>query len=404
MITLLLLGLILVLLVRFTDLTWSDNGKAVLGYHEERGEWVINDWELRNLKGADGPYIFEKDSVLDCYYVDTKNKLYQESKVIKGDSGWNGCFFSSVEPAGGAVDSFRCCLQPPFIPESSFAEFPEKVVVISDVEGNFTGFYSFLLNNGIIDEKFNWSFGKGHLVLLGDFMDRGDHVTQVLWLIYKLEKEAMQAGGFVHFVLGNHELLNFQYDTRYVNHKYIAIAQMVSGEKDNKLAYKQLFSSNNLVYNWLKTKPFILKMGPVVFIHGGLSEEVLSSPKNIVELNEVGRQLLSGSEIDSTYRNILIGPKGLLWFRGLVMDYKESYKKLPEEKLDLILHHLQAKTVVLGHTVVPDISADYNGKVFRIDVKHGKAMSSGLTKGLLMEGNTIFAIDDLQNKRPIGTF
>ena len=210
MITLLLLGLILVLLVRFTDLTWSDNGKAVLGYHEERGEWVINDWELRNLKGADGPYIFEKDSVLDCYYVDTKNKLYQESKVIKGDSGWNGCFFSSVEPAGGAVDSFRCCLQPPFIPESSFAEFPEKVVVISDIEGNFTGFYSFLRNNGIIDEKFNWSFGKGHLVLLGDFMDRGDHVTQVLWLIYKLEKEAMQAGGFVHFVLGNHELLNFQ--------------------------------------------------------------------------------------------------------------------------------------------------------------------------------------------------
>jgi len=48
------------------------------------------------------------------------------------------------------------------------------------------------------------------LVLVGDCVDRGQEVTQVLWLIYKLEIAAKNKGGSVHFVLGNHEIMNFQ--------------------------------------------------------------------------------------------------------------------------------------------------------------------------------------------------
>mgnify|MGYP000951887711 CR=1 FL=1 len=75
----------------------------------------------------------------------------------------------------------------------------------------------------MIDQNLNWTFGKGHLVLVGDFVDRGVFVTQVLWLIYKLEQDAENQGGQVHFVIGNHELKAMQGNTMSASPKYFRI-------------------------------------------------------------------------------------------------------------------------------------------------------------------------------------
>jgi len=46
-------------------------------------------------------------------------------------------------------------------------------------------------------------------------MDRGNDVMPVLWMIYKLENEAIIKGGRVHFILGNHEGMNIQGNENY---------------------------------------------------------------------------------------------------------------------------------------------------------------------------------------------
>jgi len=51
-------------------------------------------------------------------------------------------------------------------PESPYVN---KMLVISDIEGNFAAFRKLLQGNGVIDENFNWTFGNGQLVLTGDF-------------------------------------------------------------------------------------------------------------------------------------------------------------------------------------------------------------------------------------------
>ena len=40
------------------------------------------------------------------------------------------------------------------------------MLVISDIEGNFEAFRKLLQGNGVIDENFNWTYGKDHLVLV----------------------------------------------------------------------------------------------------------------------------------------------------------------------------------------------------------------------------------------------
>ena len=84
----------------------------------------------------------------------------------------------------------------------------QKIIAISDIEGNFNAFRNLLLANEIIDSAYNWTFGNGHLVLPGDFFDRGLNVTECLWLIYDLEEKAKLYGGYVHYILGNHEIMN----------------------------------------------------------------------------------------------------------------------------------------------------------------------------------------------------
>ena len=66
---------------------------------------------------------------------------------------------------------------------------------LSDIEGNFQAFRDFLINAKVIDTGLNWTFGDKHLVLVGDFVDRGASVTQVLWLIHKLEQQACAPAG-----------------------------------------------------------------------------------------------------------------------------------------------------------------------------------------------------------------
>lgn len=49
----------------------------------------------------------------------------------------------------------------------------EKLLVIFDIEGNFDVFVNFLKGNEVINEDYEWIYGLGYLVLVGDFFDRG---------------------------------------------------------------------------------------------------------------------------------------------------------------------------------------------------------------------------------------
>ncbi len=92
--------------------------------------------------------------------------------------------------------------------EPSEYERPSKIFVVSDIEGNFQSFCKLLMKNRVIDKYLNWRFDDGHLVIVGDCFDRGDQVIECLWLIYMLEEMALNDGGKVHFILGNHEIMN----------------------------------------------------------------------------------------------------------------------------------------------------------------------------------------------------
>ncbi len=272
------------------------------------------------------------------------------------------------------------------------------MVVISDIEGNYNAFMGFLYANCIVDANHDWIFNNGHLVLVGDFVDRGKNVTQVLWLIYKLEQQAALKNGKVHFTLGNHEVLNFQGDYRYNRGKYIKAAKIISGEQNKKQALKYLYSNETELGTWLATKNVVEKIGEYIFVHAGLSPELLEYNLSLPAINTSARsnyRVVEGAR--NKTETFLYNSKGPFWYRGLVMD-KLKYSKIKAYQLQIILNYYDAKKIVTGHTPVRFISTDFNGKVIRTDVSHSAKKFSSERQGLLIENGKAYIIDAMNNK------
>lgn len=379
-----LLILTAIILARFTDGSISGGGKTILGYDEEKGRFQIWEKKTYNLNGIDGPYIVENQ-----LYEVTKENKFQQRTIKRKDP-------LLVKVNNADNDQFTVTLSDRINFQPDNYQMPEKLIVMSDIEGNFDGFSSFLINNGVIDKSFNWIFGNGHLLLNGDFVDRGENVTQVLWLIYKLEQEAIKQNGKAHYILGNHEIMNFQGNARYANKKYTRVAQLISKNDSLKLATQFLYSNKTELGKWLRSKNVIEKIGNYVFVHAGLSPEILKYNVSISDINQIARnnwdKNLYDEEENNKVENFLTGKKGIYWYRGLAQDYK-YYDKIKENELNEVLKFYHADKIVFGHSVMKDITKEFNGKTINTDVKHGQDKNSDKTKGLLIEKGIEFKID-----------
>jgi hypothetical protein len=362
--------------------TSQTNSKNITNY--------VNSIENKiDFNGADGPYIL-RDTL---FRVSRQNQFVKEinfendSLLVEVDNTDKDYFYFNLNEANQ-------------IPKSDYLA-SNKMLIISDIEGNYNAFASFLYSNKVIDKNHNWIFNTSKLVLVGDFVDRGKNVTQVLWLIYKLEQQAKTCGGQVHFILGNHEVLNFHGKHRYNRLKYINVAQEIRGSKDKTEAIRYVYSDASIIGKWLATKNVIEKIGDYIFVHAGLSEELLEYKLPLNVINTKARSQFHATDFnDDKTTRFLYGSQGPLWYRGLVLD-TEQYPSIKQKHLDEILDYYKAKKVVIGHTTVNNISKTYEGKVIRVDVLHGTTKFSGRTKGLLIENGIEYIVDDLGVKIPL---
>lgn len=366
---------------------WS--GLDALWKKNERFGFLSNQPIETNFDGLDGPYIHN-----DSIYTVKNNTIVKE---VLSDSALRVAVNSS------SIESFTVTLQKPRIVRDNFRNY-DKIVVISDIEGQFTPFFNLLFRNQIVDEKGNWIFNDGHLVLNGDFMDRGNEVTQVLWLIYKLEYQAERQNGHVSFIMGNHEQLNLLGVPQDVQLKYIHLAKQLYKTDDWSESIQKLYSKSTHLGSWLRNHPALVKIGPYLFCHGGLN---MTHVRNNIEIQEYNDILLQGHQTESIaeynalvnstpkYRAALSSKQSVLWERGLTTGWKKYFLTLyggtltNEAQLDSILNFYDAEKLIIGHTPVEDVSFSYHNKVINVDVDH-----SSNPKGIIIYNRNEIRIID----------
>ena len=265
----------------------------------------------------------------------------------------------------------------------------EKILVASDPHGNFDCFAELLQTNGVINKEYKWAFGSNQLVIIGDVFDRGKDVLPIFWLIYKLEKEAQEAGGTVVFLLGNHEVMVLQGDTRYMKEKYTALARQLH------LPYQTLFDESSELGRWLSMCNTIQLIGNNLFVHAGLSSDLYKRKLSVAQINSTISNALFLHKEDkksiSPLTELLYGSNGPIWYRGMVKS-DDKYKPLSADILSLLLNQYEADRIIVGHTIFPDITTFNDGRIIAINVDNKENRENKLGRGILIENRKISVI------------
>ncbi len=337
------------------------------------------------------------DISFDCYVSDTleiEYKLdgpyvfYREGEVIVKtieSSGPNTYVYNSPEEANlicrfqNGVDSFAVQIQPELNIEPSNYTLPEKFLAISDIEGNLEAFVMLLTDAQVMDSNYNWTFDDGHLFFVGDMFDRGTNVTECLWLLYRLESQAIAMGGKIHFVMGNHDIMNLIYDFRYVAQKYITNSQLL----DETL--ESIYATDTELGRWLRTKNIIEKVEPFIFLHGGVSPEVNALNLSYDDINYWGRYRMD-NPCQTNECNIINGGSdyGLYWYRGM------AEEDLSQQDISNFISNLDGDMVVLGHTVFENVTLLYEDQVICIDMDHEENYMNGFMSAFYYENGNLF--------------
>ncbi len=337
-------------------------------------------WLRQNPHTGGGPYVLYKNGRLYIHYIQEgpgTNTVVTDSADL-ADRTAVSMFVATGRPG----EFFTVKLKNKLQDERSVYRKASRQLAVSDIEGNLLAFLKLLKANKVIDEQFNWTFGDGHLVLTGDFFDRGTQVTELLWFIYSLEEKAKAAGGYVHFVLGNHEIMNLNGDFRYVHPKYMKHAALLQTD------YGSLFNENSELGRWLRTKNVAERVGDILYVHGGISAEVNLFDMPLPEINELAKPWYGDTSY--VYPNLLVeilySDIGPFWYRG----YYTGTVRATAGQVDSTLQQFGVKYIATGHTIAADtISTWFNKRLFNTDVPHSK----GYSEALLIEKGVFYRVN-----------
>jgi hypothetical protein len=306
-----------------------------------------------------------------------------------------------------------------------YKEAPQQIVAIGDLHGDYTKAKEALLLTGAVEVTdtiefdntpgLKWIEGnKMTLVQVGDQLDRGTGELQILDLFEDLSKQAIAAGGRVHVLNGNHEIMNASKDRRYIkkgalfNGKYDSVV-LHGGEKtkvykndkgeviDSKRAVG-FKSGGDYAAKKLAGRNTVLIIGDNLFVHGGVTLQHIKY--SLARYNKEIQAWLRGDDNaknpDKQFREINRYGKdksgGPVWSRKYSYNYAGSEsdsQPTPEEckELEQVLTELAIQRMIVAHSPYPEIgiNAACDGRVWRIDVGMSRGVNGSKPEVLMIE-------------------
>jgi TPR repeat protein len=266
----------------------------------------------------------------------------------------------------------------------------DRIIAVGDVHGDYDQLVAVLKSAKLIDDSKNWTGGKTHLVQTGDILDRGGRSREVMDLLMKLQTQAAAAGGYVHCLLGNHEVMNLYGDLRYVSpgeygafrtpdsaklrdQQYEQFAKAAGPEgtpsredwnKQHPLGYfehRAAFGPDGVYGKWLRGLNTAIRINDTLFVHSGIGKKY--AEMSMEEMNRKVREELDNPAL--LQGGIVTDQQGPFWYRDLA---KGDEKQL-EPVVEATLQHTGAKREAFGHTYADAaITPRFGGKIVMLDI------------------------------------
>jgi len=275
-------------------------------------------------------------------------------------------------------------------------QFPatDRIVAVGDVHGDVTALIGCMEIAGLIDDNQDWIGGTTHFVQIGDILDRGDEEKDCIDLLAKLRKQAKEAGGMVHVLIGNHEVMNVDLDFRYVTPGawtdwdtrpksgtlLVSMAEQLAsiGFPPYMKQRVMAFRPGGSAAKELAKMRVAIQIGDTILVHGGLRLKHIE-----YGLDRLNKQTAAWLEGGSRYKN---------WMKPEILDDNDSPvwarlysvpqpKARAQEELEAVLTALGGKRMVVGHTPqlrgVNSAVTPRGFEVWRTDTGMSQGMMSG---------------------------
>ncbi len=244
-----------------------------------------------------------------------------------------------------------------------------RVVAVGDLHGDLNALRATFRLAGAIDSEDRWIGRDLTLVQTGDQVDRGDQDREVMDVLEKLEADAKAAGGALHVLNGNHELMNASFDFRYVSRRgfsefndfsrqALGAAERVPDEQRGRAA---AFTPGATYAEKLAQHLTVAVIGDTLFAHGGVLPAHVDY--GLERINREASDFLAGKL--RALPRALSAEESPVWTRF----YGGEVEAGTCGVLSRVLEQVGAKRLVVGHTVQKDgISGACQDRLFRIDV------------------------------------
>lgn len=244
-----------------------------------------------------------------------------------------------------------------------------RVVAIGDIHGDLRALRAAMRLAGAIDSDDRWIGKDLTVVQTGDQVDRGDQDREVLDVLEKLEGDAKAAGGALHVLNGNHELMNAGFDFRYVTGpSFKSFADFssrapASAERlpDAERGRAAAFAPGAPYAQKLARHLTVALVGDSLFAHGGVLPAHVDY--GLSRINDDAAAFLAGRRELS---RALANDDSPVWTRAYG---GPSVEDDACQALGRVLKEVGAKRLIVGHTVQKEgINGACGDRVFRIDV------------------------------------
>jgi hypothetical protein len=214
-------------------------------------------------------------------------------------------------------------------------------LVIGDLHGHLNDFRRLLVDRSLCDSQDRWIGGTHQLWMIGDFFDRGNAGVGCIDLIMSLQSQAEAAGGAVHGILGNHELMILcahKFGDELTNTGVSARSLWLRwGGVAEELA--QLTEAH---IHWLERLPAMCKVGETLLLHADAMFYV-EQGRTIDAVNQRFFKLTQSSDLDE-WSQVLRGFAEHEAFSALAMT--------GEKRASQVLKFYGAQRMVHGHTPI----------------------------------------------------
>lgn len=332
---------------------------------------------------VEGPHVRQVSSNrVDVFYIQHDSIKNRTKKILRSFRYKNDTL---VFKGFAGSDTLTYIIPKKIRPQSGIFEKADRIIVLGDIHGELDALTSILRYNKVIDDKNRWIFGNGHIVFTGDVFDRGNKVTECLWLIFQLEIQAKKSGGRVHYIIGNHEMMALLFDDRYVNKKYKHAAKHI------KFHYSHFFDKYSVLGNWLRSKNTLLRIGDQLFVHGGISPQFLEKKMKIDDVNMKMRYHLNNyTQLeDTTLVDLFLYSYSPLWYRGY-LSRTPNYDRISLAEVIKTLDFYESIVIIFGHTPVARVYPFYSFKLIAMDVPIGDPKY--IDQALLIENQKYYRI------------